>query len=155
MYQTNASEKFFSFLVLTFIGLIGAFNIIASLTMMMIEKQKDMRTLRSLGAAPEVIRRVFLYEGLLIVLVGVMAGLALGLGVCWAQERFGAGSALLVCCGVLPGQGARHGPCAGVRNGHGHRPVGHLGAVAGAQQTLPSSRHQRRIGGDHFVQDLL
>ncbi len=89
MYQTNASEKFFSFLVLTFIGLIGAFNIIASLTMMMIEKQKDMRTLRSLGAAPEVIRRVFLYEGLLIVLVGVMAGLALGLGVCWAQERFG------------------------------------------------------------------
>lgn len=89
MYQTNASEKFFSFLVLAFIGLIGAFNIIASLTMMMIEKRKDMGTLRSLGASPLLIRRVFLYEGLLIVLIGVLLGITLGLGVCWAQERFG------------------------------------------------------------------
>jgi lipoprotein-releasing system permease protein len=89
MYQTNASEKFFSFLVLAFIGLIGAFNIIASLTMMMIEKRKDMGTLRSLGADPQLIRRVFLYEGLLIVLMGMVLGISVGLGVCWAQERFG------------------------------------------------------------------
>jgi len=89
MYQTNASEKFFSFLVLAFIGLIGAFNIIASLTMMMIEKRKDMGTLRSLGADTTLIRRVFLYEGLLIVLIGELLGITIGLGVCWVQERFG------------------------------------------------------------------
>jgi len=89
MYQTNASEKFFSFLVLAFIGLIGAFNIIASLTMMMIEKRKDMGTLHSLGADTPLIRRVFLYEGLLIVLIGELLGITIGLGVCWVQERFG------------------------------------------------------------------
>ena len=89
MYRTNASEKFFSFLVLSFIGLIGAFNIIASLTMMMIEKRKDMRTLMSMGATAGLVRRVFFHEGLLIVLVGVVAGLGVGLGICWAQVRFG------------------------------------------------------------------
>jgi lipoprotein-releasing system permease protein len=88
MYKTNASEKFFTFIVLAFIGLIGAFNIIASLTMMMIEKQRDMRTLMSLGASPSTVRMVFLYEGLLIVLVGTLGGLLLGLGICYAQIRF-------------------------------------------------------------------
>jgi ABC-type lipoprotein release transport system permease subunit len=57
--------------------------------MMMIEKRKDMGTLRSLGADPQLIRRVFLYEGLLIVLMGMVFGIGVGLGVCWAQERFG------------------------------------------------------------------
>ena len=88
MYQTNATEKFVAFLVLMFIGLIGAFNIIASLTMMMIEKQPDMRTILSMGATPRTIRRVFLSEGLLITLVGVLLGLAVGIGICWAQEYF-------------------------------------------------------------------
>jgi len=88
MYKTNASEKFFTFIVLAFIGLIGAFNIIASLTMMMIEKRRDMRTLMSLGANPSTVRMVFLYEGLLIVLVGTLGGLLLGLGICYAQIRF-------------------------------------------------------------------
>ncbi len=89
MYSTNASEKWFTFLVLAFIGLIGAFNIIASLTMMMIEKKADMRTLMAMGAEDRLVRRVFLLEGLLIVGVGAVIGLALGLGICWAQERFG------------------------------------------------------------------
>jgi lipoprotein-releasing system permease protein len=89
MYQTNASEKFFSFLVLTFIGLIGAFNIIASLTMMMIEKRRDMSTLRAMGATPAVVRNIFFGEGLLIVVVGVVSGLLLGIGICVAQQRFG------------------------------------------------------------------
>ncbi|HRH39443.1 MAG TPA: ABC transporter permease, partial [Flavobacteriales bacterium] len=52
MYATNATEKFVAFIVLAFIGLIGAFNVIASLTMMMIEKKEDMRTLMSMGATP-------------------------------------------------------------------------------------------------------
>jgi lipoprotein-releasing system permease protein len=89
MYQTNASEKFFTFIVLAFIGLIGAFNVIASLTMMMIEKKLDMRTLMSMGATPSTVRNVFFHEGLLIVAVGATAGLFLGLLICWLQQVFG------------------------------------------------------------------
>lgn len=89
MYQTNASEKLFTFVVLSFIGLIGAFNIIASLTMMMIEKRRDMGTLAAMGATPSVVRGIFFGEGLLIVIVGVITGLLLGLGICFAQQRFG------------------------------------------------------------------
>ncbi len=89
MYQTNASEKFFTFIVLAFIGLIGAFNIIASLTMMMIEKKLDMRTLMSMGATPGTIRSVFFYEGMLIVAVGATAGVLLGLMICLLQQTYG------------------------------------------------------------------
>lgn len=89
MYATNATEKFVAFIVLAFIGLIGAFNIIASLTMMMIEKKEDMRTLMGMGAPAGMVRRVFFHEGLLIVLVGTGMGLVLGLGVCWVQQRSG------------------------------------------------------------------
>jgi ABC-type lipoprotein release transport system permease subunit len=89
MYSTNASEKFFTFVVLAFIGLIGAFNIIASLTMMMIEKRRDMRTLMAMGATPSTVRRIFFGEGMLIVLLGTVIGLLLGLGICWAQQTFG------------------------------------------------------------------
>ncbi len=89
MFRTNQLEKIFVFMVLVFIGLIGAFNIIASLTMMMIEKGRDMRTLVAMGATARTVRRVFFYEGLLIVLIGTAAGMALGLLICWAQEHFG------------------------------------------------------------------
>lgn len=89
MYRTNASEKVFTFIVLSFIGLIGAFNIIASLTMMMIEKRRDMSTLSAMGATPGMIRGIFFGEGLLIVVVGVLVGLLAGLGICLAQQRFG------------------------------------------------------------------
>lgn len=89
MYSTNASEKLFTFIVLSFIGLIGAFNIIASLTMMMIEKRRDMSTLAAMGATPSVVRGIFFSEGLLIVVVGVISGLLLGLGICFAQQRSG------------------------------------------------------------------
>ncbi|MCC6939017.1 MAG: ABC transporter permease [Flavobacteriales bacterium] len=89
MYSTNATEKFVAFIVLAFIGLIGAFNVIASLTMMMIEKKEDMRTLMSMGGDASLVRRIFLYEGLLIILTGAVIGLAGGVGICWAQEQFG------------------------------------------------------------------
>ncbi len=89
MYSTNASEKLFTFIVLVFIGSIGAFNIIASLTMMMIEKRRDMRTLMGMGATAGTVRAIFFAEGMLIVLVGTIIGLALGLGICWAQQHFG------------------------------------------------------------------
>lgn len=89
MYSTNQSEKWFTFAVLGFIGLIGAFNIIASLTMMMIEKRPDMGTLASMGATPSFVRAVFFRLGVLINAVGIGAGLMLGLALCWAQQRFG------------------------------------------------------------------
>jgi len=89
MYATNANEKWFTFLVLAFIGLIGAFNIIASLTLMMIEKRQDMRTLGGMGATDGFVRRVFFLEGLLIVAVGTAAGLLLGLGLCALQIATG------------------------------------------------------------------
>lgn len=85
MYATNANEKWFTFAVLAFIGLIGAFNIIASLTLMMIEKRQDMRTLCSMGVTDGFIRRVFFLEGLLIVVVGALVGLVSGLAVCGMQ----------------------------------------------------------------------
>lgn len=89
MYRTNATEKWFTFGVLAFIGLIGAFNIIASLTLMMIEKRRDMRTLSGMGATPAFIRNVFFLEGLLIVIVGTLSGLLLGLLICGLQQWTG------------------------------------------------------------------
>lgn len=89
MYRTNATEKWFTFAVLAFIGLIGAFNIIASLTLMMIEKKQDMRTLTGMGATAQFVRRVFLAEGMLIVLVGTVSGLLVGLGFCAVQQWTG------------------------------------------------------------------
>ncbi len=89
MYRTNATEKWFTFAVLAFIGLIGAFNIIASLTLMMIEKRQDMRTLTCMGATTDFVRRVFFAEGMLIVGVGTVVGLLLGLLICGLQEWTG------------------------------------------------------------------
>jgi lipoprotein-releasing system permease protein len=118
MYRTNANEKWFTYLVLLFIGLIGAFNIIASLTMLMIEKQRDVRTLLCLGTTPAFVRRIFFTEGLLITGMGLFLGLVIGVGICLLQQRFGfvslsqsvvgsypvrvsAGDLVLVVCGVL------------------------------------------------------
>ena len=89
MYRTNATEKWFTFAVLAFIGLIGAFNIIASLTMLMIEKEGDMRTLVAMGAGPGLVRSVFFFEGVLINVAGIGLGLLVGLALCFAQQRFG------------------------------------------------------------------
>ncbi|MBK7555016.1 MAG: ABC transporter permease [Flavobacteriales bacterium] len=89
MYRTNETEKWVTFTVLCFIALIGAFNLIASITMLMIEKQKDMRTLTSMGAEQATIRGVFFAEGMLITVVGTLSGIALGLLLCWLQQRFG------------------------------------------------------------------
>lgn len=89
MYSTNATEKWFTFAVLGFIGLIGAFNIIASLTLLMIEKRQDMRTLTAMGATDRFVRSVFFHEGMLIVLTGTVAGLVLGLLVCGLQQWTG------------------------------------------------------------------
>jgi len=89
VYQTNQSEKWAAFAMLLFILLIAAFNIMASLTMLVIEKKKDVAVLLSMGADKSLIRRVFFLEGMLINVLGAGAGLILGLLLCWAQTQFG------------------------------------------------------------------
>lgn len=89
VYKTNASEKWFTFLILLFILGIACFNIIASLTMLIIEKKKDIRLLESLGATRPMIDRIFIYEGIFINSLGALIGAVVGLGLCYAQQTFG------------------------------------------------------------------
>ncbi len=83
------SEKWATYAILTFIMLIAAFNMIGSLTMLVMEKRKDISVLRSLGMPDSRITGIFLKEGLLISGVGALSGLALGLAICWIQQYTG------------------------------------------------------------------
>lgn len=87
-YKIMKSEKFYIFLILTFILIVASFNIIGSLTMLIIDKKEDIATFRSLGANLKTIRRIFLVEGWLITIVGAIFGLILGYIICWVQIRF-------------------------------------------------------------------
>lgn len=88
-YKVMKSEKWYVFMVLMFILLIASANIIGAIIMLLVEKEKDIGVLRSLGAKMRTIRRIFFYEGWLITLSGAFMGLALGLLVCWLQIQFG------------------------------------------------------------------
>ena len=88
-FRISKIEKVLTLLLLAFILLIATFNIIGSLSMLMIDKQDDSRTLGNLGATPEMLRRIFLYEGWLISALGAAAGLVIGLIICLIQEHFG------------------------------------------------------------------
>lgn len=89
IYKTNKSEKWITFMILGFILLIASFNIIASLTMLIIDKKKDIRILLGMGATTSQVRRVFFYEGLLINVVGAGVGLILGYILCILQMEYG------------------------------------------------------------------
>ncbi len=82
-------EKFIAYLFLSFILLVASFNIISSLSMLMIEKQENVATLRALGANDSQIRQIFLFEGWLISGIGALLGIVGGLALCWAQICFG------------------------------------------------------------------
>ena len=82
-------EKLLTILLLAFIMLIACFNIISSLSMLIIDKREDIRILRNLGADNSLIRRIFLYEGWFISSLGAIIGLVIGLAVCLVQEHFG------------------------------------------------------------------
>ena len=82
-------EKLISYFFLTFILLIACFNVIGSLSMLIIEKREDVITLRNLGADDHTISRIFLFEGCLISMLGSLAGIVLGLLLCFAQQEFG------------------------------------------------------------------
>jgi len=82
-------EKWITYLILCFILLIASFNIIGSLSMLIIEKKSDIETLRDLGANNQLIKRIFLFEGWMISLVGALSGIILGALLCLLQEHFG------------------------------------------------------------------
>jgi lipoprotein-releasing system permease protein len=88
-YKVMKSERLAIFLILTLILIIASFNIIGSLTMLIIEKERDIEILKSLGADSNLIRKIFIFEGWLISIIGAAAGLILGFLVCWLQQKFG------------------------------------------------------------------
>lgn len=89
VYRMMRYEKLAIYLILVFIILIVAFNIYSSLKMLIIEKQADAGTLRSLGAPEPMLRRIFLLEGWLVSLLGMCIGLVLGVVLVFLQQRFG------------------------------------------------------------------
>ena len=82
-------EKFIAYIFLTFILMVACFNIIGSLSMLIIDKKDDVVTLRNLGASDQQITHIFLFEGRLISAIGAVIGILLGLLLCWLQQQFG------------------------------------------------------------------
>lgn len=89
LYKIMKSEKWAIILILSFILLIATFNIIGTLTMLILDKKKDISILWSMGADRKLIRRIFFAEGMMITFLGSILGLALGVFICWLQQRFG------------------------------------------------------------------
>jgi lipoprotein-releasing system permease protein len=88
-YKVMQSERLAIFFILTLILIIASFNIIGSLTMLIIEKERDIEILKSLGADNNLIRKIFIIEGWMISIIGAAAGILLGYIVCWLQQRYG------------------------------------------------------------------
>jgi len=88
LYKTLKSEKLWTFIILIFILVIATFNVIGSLTMLIIEKKKDISILHNMGADIRTIRRIFLVEGMLITFIGALSGLVLGTLICVLQMKF-------------------------------------------------------------------
>jgi lipoprotein-releasing system permease protein len=88
-YRIMRSEKWAIFFILTFILIVASFNIIGSLTMLMLDKREDIRTLQNLGASNRLIRNIFLLEGWMISVIGAIIGLIIGSIIAWLQAKFG------------------------------------------------------------------
>ena len=82
-------EKYIAYIFLTFILIVACFNIIGSLSMLIIDKKEDVVTLRNLGANDRQISQIFLFEGRLISAFGAIIGIGLGLLLCWLQQQYG------------------------------------------------------------------
>ena len=82
-------EKFIAYIFLTFILIVACFNIIGSLSMLILEKKDDVQTLRNMGATDSQIASIFMFEGRMIAVIGAVAGLVVGLVLCWMQIQFG------------------------------------------------------------------
>lgn len=88
-YRVMQSEKWAIFIILGFILVIASFNILGSLSMLIIDKKADIAILQSMGANQKLVRTIFLFEGWMISLAGAVFGLVLGILVCWIQIEFG------------------------------------------------------------------
>lgn len=82
-------EKFIAYIFLTFILIVASFNIIGSISMLIIDKKDDVVTLRNMGATDRQITKIFLFEGRLISVFGAVVGILVGLLLCWLQQQFG------------------------------------------------------------------
>ncbi|NND76755.1 MAG: ABC transporter permease [Flavobacteriales bacterium] len=89
VYQASNSERLATILILSFIVVIGAFNMLASLTIIIIDKRKDIEIMNSMGANEKTILNVFFWQGMLIAISGLIIGLVLGLLLCIVQQKFG------------------------------------------------------------------
>ena len=89
VFRIMEIEKLISYLFLTFILGIACFNVIGSLSMLILDKREDVKTLRNLGADDRLIARIFLFEGRMISVFGALSGIVLGLLLCFLQQRFG------------------------------------------------------------------
>lgn len=89
IYKVMQVEKLISYIFLSFMLLVACFNIIGSLSMLIIEKRDNMNTLRSLGADTSVISNIFVFEGCIISAAGAVSGVLLGLLLCLLQQQFG------------------------------------------------------------------
>ena len=88
-FKIMSIEKFIAYIFLTFILVVASFNIIGSLSMLIIDKKDDVATLRNLGASNRQISSIFLFEGRMIAAAGAFIGILLGLFLCWLQQTFG------------------------------------------------------------------
>lgn len=88
LYSTMQLEKWFIYAVLTLILLVAAFNMISALTMLVLEKQKDITILQSMGATKKMVQKIFLGEGLLLAGIGAVSGIVLALIICFLQLKF-------------------------------------------------------------------
>lgn len=89
VFRIMEIEKLISYLFLTFILVVSCFNVIGSLSMLILDKRDDVVTLRNLGANDRLVVRIFLFEGRLISVFGAVGGILSGLLLCWAQQHFG------------------------------------------------------------------
>ena len=88
-FKILKTEKLWTFIILAFVLLIATFNIIGALTMLIIEKKKDVQTLSAMGADASLIRKIFMTEGLMIVFIGASIGILIGYSLCLLQQHFG------------------------------------------------------------------
>jgi len=89
LYKVVKTERLAVYIILSFIMFIISFNIIGSLSMLVLDKQKDISILKAMGATPTTIRNMFLLEGLLSAAIGALIGLLLGFVICLIQQKFG------------------------------------------------------------------
>jgi lipoprotein-releasing system permease protein len=89
LYKVLKTERWAIFFILTFILLIATFNVIGSLTMLILDKRKDIRILWSLGSSERQLKKIFVIEGSFVVIAGAFIGLMTGLVVCLLQQKFG------------------------------------------------------------------